>query len=137
MRDLSERASPYSTRLASRHSDNSYCDTYLTQQWSRQIVLLLTGLQIGCMTHNKIQLPLVSTVISMRIREFTPLLCVGLHALLALAHLALLGVWAGKAERSIVTLPGQASTIQTYISLASQIIIIVRIVRNSPSNFCY
>ena len=63
----------------------------------------------------------------MAVRTLIPQACVGLHALLVIAHLVLLGVWAANAERSVVIFPEQVSSTQTYISLASQAIIIVSV----------
>lgn len=61
----------------------------------------------------------------MGVRTLIPLACVGLHTLLVLAHVALLGVWAANAERSVVIFPEKVSSTQTYITVASQAIIIV------------
>ena len=69
----------------------------------------------------------------MRIRLLIPMTCIGLHALLALMHLALLGVWARREEQSDVVLPGEASSIQTRVTLASQVFIIVCATACHPS----
>lgn len=61
----------------------------------------------------------------MGVRTLIPFACVGLHTLLVLAHVALLGVWAANAERSVVIFPEKVSSTQTYITVASQAIIIV------------
>lgn len=63
----------------------------------------------------------------MRILSLTQLACVGLHAILVLAHIALLGVWVSNAGRSVLIPPDTVSSTQTYITVVSQIIIIVSV----------
>lgn len=61
----------------------------------------------------------------MRVNVLMALACASLHALLVAAHLALLAIWAYGTEHLIIFSPKVASSVQTYTSLVSQIIIIV------------
>lgn len=61
----------------------------------------------------------------MRVSIFVPLACAGLHTLLVAVHLSLLAIWVYGAEHAVVFPPQIASSVQTYTSLVSQIIIIV------------
>ena len=60
-----------------------------------------------------------------RARELIRPACIGLHVLLAAAHLAILCTWATGAEHSTVFSPEHAASLTTKISLAAQAVIIV------------
>lgn len=67
----------------------------------------------------------LATVPDMHISILVPLACAGLHGLLVAAHLSLSIIGAYGAEHAVVFTPQVASSVQTYTSLVSQIIIIV------------
>ncbi|KZT69323.1 hypothetical protein DAEQUDRAFT_273644 [Daedalea quercina L-15889] len=55
----------------------------------------------------------------------TALSCVALHALLFVAHIVVVCLWALKIEKGYVVLPSRMDTVHTYISVISQLVIVI------------